>query len=68
MEIFIAILLIAFIAVEILNNKRLWDLEKKINEKEKIKLTQKQKKKMEELKKNFDNLMEYDENIAMKRK
>ena len=68
MEIFIAILLIAFIALEILNNKRLWDLEKKINEKEKIKLTQKQKKKMEELKKNFDNLMEYDENIAMKRK
>lgn len=68
MEIFIAILLIAFIAVEILNNKRLWDLEKKFNNQEKAKLTQKQKKKMEEMRKSFNNLMEYDEEIAMKRK
>lgn len=65
---FITILLIAFIAVEILNNKRLWDLEKKINNQEKAKLTQKQKKKMEEMRKSFNNLMEYDEDIAMKRK
>ena len=68
MEIFIAILLIAFIAVEILNNKRLWDLEKKFNNQEKAKLTQKQKRKMEEMRKSFNNLMEYDEEIAMKRK
>ena len=68
MKIFIAILLIAFIAVEILNNKRLWDLEKRFNNQEKVKLTQKQKKKMEEMRKSFNNLMEYDEEIAMKRK
>lgn len=68
MKIFIVILLIAFIAVEILNNKRLWDLEKKFNSQEKIKLTNKQKKKMEEMKSSFDNLMGYDEEIAMKRK
>ncbi len=68
MKVFIVILLIAFIAVEILNNKRLWDLEKKFNSQEKIKLTNKQKKKMEEMKSSFDNLMNYDEEIAMKRK
>ena len=68
MEIAIVILLVAFIAVEILNNKRLWDLEKKFNNQERAKLTQKQKQKMEEMKKSFDNLMEYDEDIAMKRK
>ena len=68
METFIVILLIAFIAVEILNNKRLWDLEKRFNNQEKVKLTQKQKKKMEEMRKSFNNLMEYDEDIAMKRK
>lgn len=68
METFIVILLISFIAVEILNNKRLWDLEKRFNNQEKAKLTQKQKKKMEEMRKSFNNLMEYDEDIAMKRK
>lgn len=68
MKIFIVILLIAFIAVEILNNKRLWDLEKKFNSQEKAKLTNKQKKKMEEMKSSFDNLMNYDEEVAMKRK
>lgn len=68
METFIVILLIAFITVEILNNKRLWDLEKRLNNQEKVKLTQKQKKKMEEMRKSFNNLMEYDEDIAMKRK
>ena len=68
METFIVILLIAFIAVEILNNKRLWDLEKRFNNQEKVKLTQKQKKKMEEMRKSFNNFMEYDEDIAMKRK
>lgn len=68
MEIFIAILLIAFISVEILNNKRLWDLEKKFNNQEKVKLTHKQKQKIEEMRKSFNNLMEYDEDIAMKRK
>lgn len=68
METFIVILLIAFIAVEILNNKRLWDLEKKLYSQEKVKLTKEQKRKMEEMKSSFDNLMKYDEEIAMKRK
>ena len=68
MEIAIIILLSAFIVVEILNNKRIYDLQKKLNEKEKVKLTRDQKKKMEAMKKSFDNLMNYDEQIAMKRK
>lgn len=68
MAIVIVILLIAFISVEILNNKRLWDLEKKVNSQEKVKLTKEQKRKMEEMKSSFDNLMKYDEEIAMKRK
>ena len=68
MEIVIIILFIAFIGVEILNNKRIYDLQKKLNEKEKVKLSREQKKKMEAVKKSFDNLMEYDEDIAMKRK
>lgn len=68
MTIVIVILLIAFISVEILNNKRLWDLEKKFNSQEKVKLTNEQKRKMEEMKSSFDNLMKYDEEIAMKRK
>lgn len=68
MEIAIIILLVAFIVVEILNNKRIYDLQKKLNEKEKVKLTRDQKKKMEAMKKSFDNLMNYDEQIAMKRK
>lgn len=68
MKVFIAILLIAFISIEILNNKRLWDLEKKINKTEKIKLSKEQKRKMEAMKSSFDNLMGYDEEIAMKRK
>lgn len=68
MTIVIVILLIAFISVEILNNKRLWDLEKKLNSQEKVKLTNEQKRKMEEMKSSFDNLMKYDEEIAMKRK
>lgn len=68
MEIVLIVLLLSFILVEILNNKRILDLQKRLNEKEKVKLTQKQKKKMEEMKSSFDNLMEYDEEIAMKRK
>lgn len=68
MGITIVILLIAFIGVEILNNKRLWELEKKFNKQEKVKLSNKDKKKIEEMKASFDNLMKYDEEIAMKRK
>lgn len=68
MEIVMITLLIAFILVEILNNKRILDLQKRLNEKEKVKLTRQQKQKMDEMKRNFDNLMNYDENIAMKRK
>lgn len=68
MEIATVILLIAFLSVEILNNKRLWDLEKKINRTEKAKISNKDKKRVEEMKASFDNLMKYDEEIAMKRK
>ena len=68
MEIVLIVLIVAFLIVEILNNKRIWDIQKKLNEKEKVKLTRKQKEKMETIKSSFDNLMEYDEQIAMKRK
>ena len=68
MEIVIIILFIAFLGVEILNNRRIYELQKKLNEKEKVKLSRDQKKKMEAVKKSFDNLMDYDEDIAMKRK
>ena len=68
MEITIIILFIAFLGIEILNNKRIYELQKKLNEKEKVKLSKDQKRKMEAVKKSFDNLMEYDEEIAMKRK
>ena len=68
MEIVLIVLIVAFLIVEILNNKRIWDIQKKLNEKEKVKLTRKQKEKMETIKSSFDNLMEYDEQIAMTRK
>lgn len=68
MEIVIITLLIAFLIVEILNNVRIYEIQRKLNKKETVKMTEEEKRKMEELKKNFDNLMNYDENIAMKRK
>lgn len=68
MEIVLIVLIVAFLIVEILNNMRIWEIQKKMNEKEKVKLTREQKKKMETIKSSFDNLMEYDEQIAMKRK
>ena len=68
MEIVMITLLIAFIIVEILNNIRIYEIQRKLNKKETVKMTEEEKRKMEELKKNFDNLMNYDENIAMKRK
>ena len=68
MEIVMITLLIAFLIVEILNNVRIYELQRKLKKKETVKMTEEEKRKMEELKKNFDNLMNYDENIAMKRK
>lgn len=67
MEIVLIVLIISFLVVEILNNKRIYDLQKKIT-KEKVKLSNSDKKKMEAMKNSFNNLMEYDEDIAMKRK
>lgn len=68
MEIAILILLIAFTIVEILNNVRIWELQKRLNKRETEKLTNAQKRKMEAMKTSFDNLMNYDEDVAMKRK
>lgn len=68
MEMVMITLLIAFLIVEILNNVRIYELQRKLKKKETVKMTEEEKRKMEELKKNFDNLMNYDENIAMKRK
>lgn len=67
MEIILIVLIISFLGVEILNNKRIYDLQKKIS-KEKVKISNADKKKMEAMKKSFNNLMEYDEDVAMKRK
>lgn len=68
MEIIIIVLILAFLLVEILNNKRIWELQKRLNENEKVRLTREQKKKIEAMRTSFDNLMNYDEEIAMKRK
>ena len=67
MEIVLIVLIISFLVVEILNNKRIYDLQKKVS-KEKVKISNADKKKMEAMKNSFNNLMEYDEDIAMKRK
>ena len=60
MEIINTLLLIALIVVIILDKKPGKPVEK-------VKLTREEKKKMEQAKKSFENLMNYDEKQAMRR-
>ena len=65
MEIFLLLVIIAFLVIEGINNKRIYEIRK---EKPEVKLNEQEKQKMEAIKTSFNNLMEYDEQIAMKRK
>lgn len=65
MEFGLIIVVTLLITIEILNSRKIAELEAKKSE---VKLTNAEKKKMEAMKKSFNNLMEYDEDIAMKRK
>ncbi len=65
MEFGLIIVITLLITIEILNSRKIAELEAK---KPEVKLTNAEKKKMEAMKKSFNNLMEYDEDIAMKRK
>lgn len=65
MEFGLIIVITLLITIEILNSRKIAELEAKKSE---VKLTNAEKKKMEAMKKSFNNLMEYDEDIAMKRK
>lgn len=65
MEFGLIIVMTLLITIEILNSRKIAELEAK---KPEVKLTNAEKKKMEAMKKSFNNLMEYDEDIAMKRK
>ena len=67
MEFLILLVLIAFLVIEGVNNKRIYELRKRI-EKPEVKLSNEEKRKMEAIKTSFNNLMEYDEQTAMKRK
>ena len=67
MEIFLLLIIIAFLVIEGINNKRIYELKKSM-EKPEVKLNEQEKRKMEAIKTSFNNLMEYDEQIAMKRK
>lgn len=67
MEIFLLLVIIAFLVIEGINNKRIYELKKSM-EKPEVKLNEQEKRKMEAIKTSFNNLMEYDEQIAMKRK
>lgn len=67
MEIFLLLVIVAFLVIEGINNKRIYELRKRM-EKPEVKLNEQEKQKMEAIKTSFNNLMEYDEQIAMKRK
>lgn len=67
MEIFLLLVIVAFLVIEGINNKRIYELRKSM-EKPEVKLNEQEKRKMEAIKTSFNNLMEYDEQIAMKRK
>lgn len=67
MEIFLLLVIITFLVIEGINNKRIYELRKSM-EKPEVKLSNEEKRKMEAIKTSFNNLMEYDEQIAMKRK
>jgi uncharacterized membrane protein len=64
MEIFLLIVIALILVIEVMNSRKIQQLEKKPE----VKLNEQEKKKMEAIKTSFNNLMEYDEQIAMKRK
>ena len=64
MEFFLLIVIALILVIEVMNSKKIQKLEKKPE----VKLNEQEKRKMEAIKASFNNLMEYDEQIAMKRK
>ena len=64
MEIFLLIVIALILVIEVMNSKKIQRLEKKPE----VKLNEQEKRKMEAIKTSFNNLMEYDEQTAMKRK
>jgi len=64
MEIFLLIVIALILVIEVMNSKKIQQLEKKPE----VKLNEQEKRKMEAIKTSFNNLMEYDEQTAMKRK
>jgi uncharacterized membrane protein len=64
MEIFLLIVIALILVIEVMNSKKIQQLEKKPE----VKLSNEEKRKMEAIKTSFNNLMEYDEQTAMKRK
>ena len=64
MEFFLLIVIVLILFIEVMNSKKIQKLEKKPE----VKLNEQEKRKMEAIKTSFNNLMEYDEQIAMKRK
>jgi uncharacterized membrane protein len=64
MEIFLLIVITLILVIEVMNSKKIQQLEKKPE----VKLNEQEKRKMEAIKTSFNNLMEYDEQTAMKRK
>ena len=64
MEFFLLIVIVLILVIEVMNSKKIQKLEKKPE----VKLNEQEKRKMEAIKASFNNLMEYDEQIAMKRK
>ncbi len=65
MEIFLLIVIALILTIEVLNSRKIAELQAK---KPEVKLSNAEKKKMEAMKASFNNLMEYDEDVAMKRK
>jgi uncharacterized membrane protein len=64
MEIFLLIVIALILVIEVMNSRKIQQLEKKPE----VKLNEQEKRKMEAIKTSFNNLMEYDEQTAMKRK
>ncbi len=65
MEFFLLIVIALILTIEVLNSRKIAELQAK---KPEVKLSNAEKKKMEAMKASFNNLMEYDEDVAMKRK
>ena len=62
---FLLIVIALILTIEVLNSRKIAELQAK---KPEVKLSNAEKKKMEAMKASFNNLMEYDEDVAMKRK